>query len=97
MKLGATIKDLRTKSGIKQFELAEKCNISTTYMSQIESNTKEPNMSVLKQISDCLNVPLPILFYLSLEEDDIASNKRDAFKIIDQPVKSLIKEFFSEK
>jgi transcriptional regulator with XRE-family HTH domain len=64
-------------------------------MSQIESNSKEPAMATLKDISDCLNVPLPILFYLSLEEEDIKSNKRDAFKLIDQPVKSLIKEFFA--
>jgi XRE family transcriptional regulator, regulator of sulfur utilization len=97
MKLGTTIKELRVNAGMKQFELAEKCNISTTYMSQIESNAKEPNMSTLKEISDNLNIPLPILFYLSLDENDVKSNKRDAFKIIDQPVKSLIKEFFSNK
>jgi transcriptional regulator with XRE-family HTH domain len=96
MNIGTTIKDFRVKAGLKQFELAEKCNISATYLSQIETNTKEPNMSVLKDISSVLNVPLPILFYLSLDEKDITSNKREAFKIIDQPVKSLIKEFFSK-
>ena len=97
MKLGTTIKELRVMSGLKQFELAEKCNISPTYLSQIESNIKEPNMSTLKEISNCLNVPLPILFYLSIDDNDISSNKREAFKIIDQPVKSLIKEFFTAK
>ena len=94
MKLGTTIKDLRTKAGLKQFELAEKCNISQTYLSQIEGNIKEPNISTLKDICSSLELPLPILFYLSLEENDISSNKREAFKLIDQPVKSLIKEFF---
>lgn len=97
MKLGTTIKELRQKSGLKQFELAEKCNISSTYLSQIESNMREPNISTLKEISSCLNIPLPILFYLSMEDSDITSSKREAFKLIDQPVKSLIKEFFAQK
>jgi XRE family transcriptional regulator, regulator of sulfur utilization len=97
MKLGSVIKELRIKSGYKQFELAEMCNISATYLSQIESNSKEPNMSTIKDICSKLNLPLPILFYLALDENDISSSKREAFKMIDQPVKSLIKEFFSIK
>lgn len=96
MKIGTTIKDLRTRSGIKQFELAQKCHISQTYLSQIEGNRKEPNLSLLRTICENLHMPLPILFYLSLDENDVNSRKREAFKIIDQPIKSLIKEFFNE-
>lgn len=95
MKLGTVIKDLRIKSGYKQFEFAEMCNLSATYLSQIETNAKEPNMSTIRDIAAKLNVPLPILFYLALDENDISDNKKEAFKMIDQPVKSLIKEFFS--
>jgi transcriptional regulator with XRE-family HTH domain len=96
MKLGTTIKELRLKAGLKQFELAQRCDITPTYMSQIESNQKDPNISVLKCISENINTPLPILFYLSLDDSDISENKKEAFKIIDQPIKSLIKEFFSK-
>ena len=97
MKLGTTIKELRIKSGLKQFELAKLCDITPTYLSQIESNLKDPNMSTLKDICVNIKTPLPILFYLSLEDTDIDDEKREAFKIIDLPVKSLIKEFFISK
>jgi transcriptional regulator with XRE-family HTH domain len=95
MKIGTVIKDIRQKFGIKQFELASMCELSQTYLSQIESNLKDPNMSTLKNIAEALKIPLPILFYLSLDENDISDKKREAFKIIDGPVKSLIKEFFT--
>jgi transcriptional regulator with XRE-family HTH domain len=94
MKLGNAIKSVRTKNGLTQNELATRCEITQTYLSQIENNLKEPNMSTLKTISGHLNIPLPILFFLSMDEDDINPLKRDAFRMINGPVKSLIKEFF---
>ena len=48
MKLGTAIKAIRTKNGLKQFELAQRCDITQTYLSQIENNLKEPNISTLK-------------------------------------------------
>lgn len=95
MKIGTTIKEMRLKAGLKQFELANLCNITPTYLSQIESNIKEPNISTLKNICTNIKTPLPILFYLSLDDSDISEHKKEAFKLIDQPVKSLIREFFS--
>lgn len=95
MNLGITIKDMRKKKKLTQGEFASLCEISQTYLSQIENNLKEPNLSVLKTISEKLGIPLPILFFLSLSEDDIAPNKRQAFEIIGPSVKSLLNEFFS--
>lgn len=95
MKLGSVIKEARQKLGIKQYELAKLSGITQTYLSQIESNEKEPNISTLKEISSHINLPIPILFFLSLDENDIAKEKRDAFKMVDQPIKLLIKEFFN--
>lgn len=97
MNLGSTIKGLRQKKGLKQIQLSEKCSISQTYLSQIESNSKEPHLSVLKDISKHLSIPLPILFFLSIDENDISPQKKDAFKMISQPVKSLFSEFFISK
>jgi transcriptional regulator with XRE-family HTH domain len=94
MKLGTAIKTIRIKNGLKQFELAQQCDITQTYLSQIENNLKEPNISTLKQIATHLNIPLPILFFLSIEETDINPVKRKAFKMIDGPIKSMINEFF---
>lgn len=95
MDLGNTIKTFRKQKELKQGEFAKKCGISQTYLSLIENNQKEPNLSTLKEISIQLDVPLPILFFQSLTNEDIPSPKRDAFKIIGPSVKSLINEFFA--
>lgn len=94
MKIGAVIKAIRTKNGLTQIELAERCGITQTYLSQIENDLKEPNISTLKEISKNLNIPLPILFFLSLDDTDVDPQKREAFKMINGPVKSMINEFF---
>jgi XRE family transcriptional regulator, regulator of sulfur utilization len=95
MDLGLTIKKIRKQKGQTQGEFASQCGISQTYLSQIESNQKEPNLSTLKLISEKLKVPLPILFFLSITEEDVHPNKRDAYGIIGPSVKSLINEFFA--
>lgn len=95
MDLGIVIKNIRKQKGQTQDEFATICGITQTYLSQIESNLKEPNLSTLKSIADKLNVPLPILFYLSLNEEDITPHKRKAFEIINPSVKSLVSEFFT--
>lgn len=96
MDLGNTIKELRLQKGYKQNVFAQLCDISQTYLSQIEGNQKEPNISTLKIISDNLNVPLPLLFFLSLDEDDIPGNKKKSFKLVGPIIKSLINDFLND-
>ncbi|MES2418283.1 MAG: helix-turn-helix transcriptional regulator [Bacteroidota bacterium] len=97
MDLGNTIKEIRKQKGIKQNAFADLCNISQTYLSQIENNLKEPNISILREISARLQVSLPILFFLSLNDDDIPQSKRDVFQIIGPTVKTLIKELITDE
>ncbi|HXI01355.1 MAG TPA: helix-turn-helix transcriptional regulator [Sphingobacteriaceae bacterium] len=94
MDLGSIIKNIRKQKGLTQSEFASLSGITQTYLSQIEGNLKEPNLSTLKVISEKLNMPLPILFFLSMTKDDIQSNKRQAFKDISLSVKSVVDEFF---
>ena len=95
MNLGNVIKNIRKQKELTQNEFASLCGITQTYLSQIERNLKEPNLSTLKTISQKLNIPLPILFFLSMTEDDVAPNKRKAFEIVSPSVKSLVNEFFA--
>lgn len=97
MNLGRSIQVSRKNIGLKQNKLAELCNITPSYLSQIENNLKDPNISTLKVISDKLGVPLPILFFSSLDEADISPKKRDAFKLIFPSINSLISEFFGKE
>jgi len=96
MDLGSTIKNIRKQKGIKQNTLAEICKISQTYLSQIENNQKEPNISTLKTICSNLNISLPILFFLSIDEKDISEKKRQAFNIINPSIKTLVNELLND-
>jgi transcriptional regulator with XRE-family HTH domain len=95
MDLGLAIKSIRVQKGLKQNQFAELCNITQAYLSQIENNNKEPNLSTLKVISSKLGTPLPILFFLSLDNDDVKPEKKEAFKIIAPSIKSLVNQFFA--
>jgi len=96
MNLGNAIKHLRQQKEIKQNSLAEKSGITQTYLSQIENNVKEPNISTLKVICQNLNVPLPVLFFLAIDSNDIAPEKRSAFKHLAPSINSMVTEFFGE-
>lgn len=96
MDLGLAIKSIRKQKGLKQNLFAELCEITPSYLSQIENNNKEPNLSTLKVISNKLGTPLPILFFLSLDNEDIKPEKKEAFKMIAPSIKSLVNQFFAE-
>ena len=93
MKLGSTIKELRKQKKIPQEIIAEKCWITQAYLSLIENDKKEPNLSTLKDISKALDTPLPLIFYLSLSEDDISDSKKTYFTQINPSVKDLISNY----
>ncbi len=95
MNLGIIIKNIRKKRGQTQQQFALNSGITQTYLSQIENNTKEPNLSTLKKISDELELPLPILFFLSLNEEDISPEKRKEFEKLNPLVKTVILDFFN--
>ena len=95
MNLGTTIKKLRQQKGFKQNLFADKCDITPAYLSQIENNLKEPNISTLRVICTNLDVPIPILFFLALDNNDVAPAKRKSFEMLAPSVKSMIAEFFN--
>ena len=94
MDLGTTIKKIRQQKGVRQNSLAELSGITPTYLSQIESNQKEPNLSTLRAISEQLGMPLPILFFLSLDAEDVIPEKQIAYNHLAPSIKAMISEFF---
>ena len=94
MNLGESIKSLRKRKNISQGELALSCKITQAYLSQIENNRKEPNLATLKTISKELDVPLPIIFYTAMSEEDIPDSKKEAFGMINPSLNNLISSIF---
>jgi len=56
VKLGKNIRKFRRKAGITQEELAEKTDLSTTYIGYIEIGQKRPTLKVLNKIATVLKV-----------------------------------------
>lgn len=94
MNLPDKIRDLREAKGMSQAALSEKSGLSATYISLIESGKKSPTLKSLQKISTGLDVPFPVLSFLALDEEDVAPEKRDAFKIIGPSVTAMLQEFF---
>ena len=95
MDLGLTIKEIRQEKQYTQEYLAKLCGMTQTYLSQIERNQKEPTISALKDIATALEMPLPVLFFLSLDDQDVTPEKREAFQTIGATFKSVIHEFLT--
>lgn len=94
MNIGQVIKQIRKEKGIKQGEFSKQCEITQTYLSLIESNRKEPNITTLKIIAENLNVPLQVLLFLSLDEKDIPERKKDIYKVLEPSIKGMINQIY---
>ena len=60
--LAAWVKELRSRTGLTQRALAERCGVTTQYISLVEIGGRCPSRPVLilmQQISDVINMPPP--------------------------------------
>ena len=94
MQIGDAIKSIRKEKKIKQNQLSDLCKISQTYLSQIENNKKTPNIELLKKIGECLDIPIPVILFLSLTEDDVSTEKKELFKIMNPTISKIINDIF---
>lgn len=56
------LKFYRKKAGFSQQELAERCDIATNYLSEIERGQKFPSIEMIERISSELKMPAYLLF-----------------------------------
>ena len=96
MNIGIVIKKLRKEKlpQINQREFAKIIGISQTYMSQIESGVRIPNIGILQKIANELVIPLGIMFWYSVEEIDIHESKRDYFNFLKPNTDKLIDSIY---
>ena len=89
MKIGSAIKSIRKRLEISQWELAEKCEISQTALSQIENDIKRPHPRTVAKICDVLEIPQSIIYIIAIEDSDIPSSKKPAYQYIYPSMKDL--------
>jgi transcriptional regulator with XRE-family HTH domain len=94
MNIGISIRKIRKEKELTQKEFAKIIGITQTYLSQIETGDKTPTIGVLEAMSTKVKTPLPIIFWMGIEEKDIEKNKRDQFNFLKPTVDEMIKTFF---
>lgn len=72
MHIGNAIKTIRTRRGLKQSQLAEKADISISYLSLLEREKRDPNFSTVEKIATALDVPISILVFLAADNKELS-------------------------
>lgn len=89
MKIGYKIKDLRIQKNLTQEELADRCELSKGFISQLERDLTSPSIATLIDILQCLGTDLKEFFNDSVEEQ-IAFREADYFEKIDEELKNKV-------
>jgi len=94
LKIGTTIKEIRKKKGINQKEFAKLLGKTPTYISLIESDKKKPSLKFIEEVADYFGIPSYYILFKSMEEEDIAEDKRDSYKKLAPSITAMIEGFF---
>lgn len=78
---GYALKLIRQFYRVKQSELAANLDISNSYLSEIESGSKEVTLALLKKYSKHFDIPISslMLFSEKLDDNSISENFRFRF------------------
>jgi len=95
MNIGAAIKSIRKKMGITQYELTEKCDLSQTSLSQIETGLKRPSQRTITKVCSVLDIPESIIYIVAMQESDVPASKRGVYDLVYPSIKSLALQMVS--
>lgn len=87
--IGSKIKDLRTQKGLTQEELADRCELSKGFISQLERDLTSPSITTLVDILQCLGTDLKEFFNDS-EDTQVAFRQADYFEKVDEELQNKI-------
>lgn len=77
MVLGEKIKDLRLSCELTQEELADRCELTKGYISQIENDLTSPSIATLIDILSALGTDLKEFFSEAESEEKLSFNKNE--------------------
>lgn len=78
MEIGSKLKRLRIKNNLTQEELADRCELSKGFISQIERDLASPSISTLSDLLQCLGTDLKD-FFNDARDTDVVFTKEDVF------------------
>lgn len=90
MKIGEKIRRLRVQNSLTQEELADRCELTKGFISQVERDLTSPSIATLVDILEGLGTNLRD-FFSEIEEEKIVFSKEDAFVSENEEYKYLLK------
>ena len=73
MDIGATLRRLRLSRNLTQEDLADRCELSKGFISQVENNLTSPSIATLTDLIECLGTTLKQFFSESAQEKIVYS------------------------
>ncbi|MCX7695223.1 MAG: cupin domain-containing protein [Caloramator sp.] len=89
MKIGEKIKELRIKNGLTQEELADRCELSKGFISQLERDLTSPSIATLMDILECLGTNIKD-FFNDDNDEKVVFKKDDVFEKENEELKNII-------
>ena len=78
MNIGNKLKRLRIRNGLTQEELADRCELSKGFISQIERDLASPSIATLSDLLQCLGTDLKS-FFNDAEDQEVVFTQDDTF------------------
>ena len=92
MNLGNAIKICRVHRGLTQAQLAKAAGISLSYLSLLEHDKRDANVSTLEAIARGLGIPLSLLFFLASDRDALQGLPEDVRDRLSSVLLKLLNE-----
>lgn len=89
MNIGSKLKDLRIQKGLTQEELANRTELSKSFISQLERDQTSPSIATLCDILQCLGTNLAD-FFNDTQDEQIVFSRADFFEKEDLELKNKI-------
>ena len=71
MKIGKALKLCRSARDLSLEIVAERAGISTSYLSRLENDKREPTLAMIGKVADALAVPVPVVVFLAAEPGEL--------------------------
>ena len=96
MEIGIIIKLLIKEKGLTQVEVADKIGKSLTALNQIVNGSYYPTTKTLDKICEALEIPKPILYFLTISEDDIPADKLEVYRMLVPSIRHFLITIFGK-
>lgn len=83
MEIGEKLRELRIQRGLTQEEMADRCELSKGFISQVERELASPSIATLKDMLECLGVTLQS-FFSDKGNEKIVFTPQDMFEKADE-------------